>query len=256
MPKRTDLAGQKINKLLVLHKDETRSKKHTYWICQCDCGNVTSIATAELNRGQKYCNKCVPKGRPSHGLSHLPEFKVWSAMKQRCDNPKSDVYENYGGRGIKYCSRWKDFESFLADMGQRPSKNYTLERKDNNGGYEPGNCVWATRKEQARNFRKNVLLEFNGQKKCISEWAEIYGLRHDTIASRLEKGMSVECAIITPVKKPRTIKYEGKEITIAELERRLCFTSGTISHRLKAGYSEEEAVLKFSRKQLRLMNNQ
>jgi hypothetical protein len=86
-------------------------------------------------------------------------------------------------------------------MGVRPSKDHTLERKENDGDYEPSNCKWATRIEQARNFRSNVLLEFNGEKKCISEWGEIYGMKHDTISGRLQRGYSVEDALTKPLKR-------------------------------------------------------
>jgi hypothetical protein len=201
MRKGEDITGKKFGRLTVLHIGTPTKSGKGRWRCLCECGGLTDISISELKKGQKYCSYCVPKGRPSHGLSHLPEYQVWRAMKSRCDNPKTEWYENYGGRGIKYCDRWKDFEMFYLDMGGRPSKDHTLERKENDGDYEPSNCKWATRIEQARNFRSNVLLEFNGEKKCISEWGEIYGMKHDTISGRLQRGYSVEDALTKPLKR-------------------------------------------------------
>lgn len=201
MPKFRDLSGIKFNKLLVIEFAGRSKSNRTMWKCLCDCGNYAVIRGEELTRGQKYCSNCVPKGRPSHGLSNIPEFGVWLAMKQRCDNPKCDAYNNYGARGITYCISWSRFENFFSDMGARPTKHHTLERKNNQGNYEPTNCCWATRKEQARNFRSNRILEYLEQKKCISEWGEIYGLKHDTISSRLERGWAIDRALTTPANK-------------------------------------------------------
>lgn len=242
MPKAIDLTGKTINGFYIIGIGERTKGGHKRWLCKCKCGAITSIASGEI-KINKYCSVCVPKGRPSHGLSHLPEFGVWSAMKQRCDNPNCDAYENYGARGISYCKEWNRFEIFLKDMGLRPSDQHTLERNDNDGNYQKSNCRWATRKEQARNFRHNVLLEFNGQKKCISEWGEIYGLKHDTIASRLERGLSIEQALTTPLKTNRKfISVNGELMSFSQAEKKLGFGEGVISYRLRHGYSEQEAV--------------
>lgn len=89
----------------------------------------------------------------SHGMTKTPEYRAWASMRQRCANPKSARYDNYGGRGISVCDRWQSFEAFFADMGPRPTSEHSIDRIDNDGNYEPGNCHWATRSEQQQNKR-------------------------------------------------------------------------------------------------------
>lgn len=129
------------------------------------------------------------------------EYSIWSSMVQRCRNPKHKAYPSYGGRGIAVCARWAEsFEAFLADVGARPSKRYTLDRRDNNRGYEPGNVRWATRKEQQRNRRNQRLLTFNGETRCLTEWAELRGMTAAVLATRLRLRWSVERALTEPVR--------------------------------------------------------
>ncbi len=122
------------------------------------------------------------------------EYYSWVQMKTRCLNPRDKAYARYGGRGIKVCARWqKSYVDFVADVGRRPTPEHSLDRIDNNGNYEPGNCRWATSKEQCRNRRSNIVLEFNGQKRTIAEWAEFTGLSRECIWHRLNKhGWTVE----------------------------------------------------------------
>lgn len=110
---------------------------------------------------------------------------------KRCLNSKCKYYHNYGGRGITVCTRWHSFVNFLEDMGECP-KGLTIERIDNEGNYEPNNCRWATRKEQCRNLRKNRMVTFNGETRCLSEWAEITGLTYATLMRRLNSGKTGE----------------------------------------------------------------
>lgn len=242
MGKFIDLTGQKFGKLTVIKKDGyCKRGERIMWLCECECGNTSRIRGGELKKGQKYCGECG-KGCPTHGLSHLPEYNVWHSMKQRCNNSDCANYPNYGGRGIGYDERWEKFEKFYEDMGARPAKHLTLERKKNDLGYSKDNCVWDTRKVQARNVRRNHTLEYNGKIKCISEWGEFFGLKHDTIAGRLERGWSIEKTLTTKAREPKLILLNGKNTKIREVEKVLGFTSGTICHRLKAGYTEKEAV--------------
>jgi hypothetical protein len=117
------------------------------------------------------------------------EYAAWWAMVNRCSNPKHPDWPNYGGRGITVSDRWRQsFESFLDDMGPRPAAGYSLDRINNDGPYAPGNCRWATKREQARNMRTNTWLELDGQRKLTDEWAEVLGMSERTIYRRLRAG--------------------------------------------------------------------
>lgn len=137
-----------------------------------------------------------------HGLAKrgqtVPEYWVWAHMLQRCENPKDAEYQNYGARGISVCDQWHDFQVFYADMEQRPSSKHEIERRDNDGNYEPANCYWATRKEQTRNQRRNRWIEFRGETKLITDWSlELFGQK-DFISKRLYKGWALDEALATP----------------------------------------------------------
>jgi hypothetical protein len=119
-------------------------------------------------------------------------------MCQRCFNPNEDHFANYGGRGITVCERWRRYPNFLADMGEAPPK-MTLERIDNNGNYEPGNCRWATKAEQARNRRTNVYLTHNGKTMCATDWAIALGVAKQIITNRKKAGWSDERCLTQPV---------------------------------------------------------
>lgn len=134
-----------------------------------------------------------------HGLSSRPEFFIWATMKARCYNPNTKRYSRYGGRGIKVCNRWlHSFPNFLEDMGSRPSSRYSIERKDNDKGYEPGNCIWATMKEQANNKSNNTRLTLNGETYTQREWSEIIGIGEKIISQRIKRGFTVEQALTFP----------------------------------------------------------
>lgn len=120
-------------------------------------------------------------------------------MKRRCLNPKASQYRHYGGRGIKVCERWiLSFEAFLADMGNKPSTRHTIERKDNNGNYEPNNCYWATRKEQALNQRKTLRLTYNGITDTPEGWSLRLGISARLLRMRLWRGWTIAQALETP----------------------------------------------------------
>jgi hypothetical protein len=127
-------------------------------------------------------------------------------MKSRCNDIFRLEYWNYGGRGIKICDRWNSFENFYEDMGEPPSNKHSLNRLDNDGNYEPENCVWSTEFEQQRNKRNNIYLSCRGERKVITDWAKQTGISVDTIRYRLRKGWNVEDAIF----RPRYSSYEAR----------------------------------------------
>lgn len=129
------------------------------------------------------------------------EYHIWYGIIQRCNNPKNHAYGHYGGRGIKACARWQGedgFEHFMEDMGARPDKNVSIDRIDNNGDYCPENCRWADKKTQGNNRRDNRPITFNGKTQNLTQWAEELGINRNTLHTRLNRGWSVERALMTP----------------------------------------------------------
>lgn len=150
--------------------------------------------------GKKYLSKRAPRAAPySHGGTadgvKSPTYTSWHCMLARCYLPKSSGYQNYGGRGILVCERWKNFREFLLDMGERPGKWYTLDRVDLDGNYEPGNCRWATRREQDRNKTASRILRFRGEIILLQDLAERVGIPPATLHSRLARGWDLERAV-------------------------------------------------------------
>jgi len=148
------------------------------------------------------------QGNHKHGHARkgkcTPTFISWSAMMQRCLDENSSNFERYGGRGIKVCKRWLTFKNFLEDMGERPSKEFSLERKRNEGNYVPSNCRWATAQEQAQNRRSSKMLTHAGKTQCVSAWAAESGVPYYTLCARISRyGWSVERALFTPIRKMR-----------------------------------------------------
>jgi hypothetical protein len=205
-----NIAGQRFGKLTVICEVGRSKDKQVRWKCLCDCGNTSIVLGNNLRRGNSTSCGCgqiavqqsVGDRTRTHGMAGTPTFTRWNNMKQRCYNPNASSYEYYGDRGITVCDRWlHSFENFLEDMGECPSDQHSIERIDNNKGYSPENCKWATAIEQGRNRRNVKLIEFEGKKLAIPEWAECTGIKPGTIAWRLARGWSVDRALTTPVTK-------------------------------------------------------
>lgn len=195
-----DLTGQTFGSLTVIRRDgffEHRSQRVIAWLCRCDCGNNHRARGQRLRSGETDSCGCVPR---SHGMTHTPEFHAWTAMKQRCSNPRNEQWDLYGGRGISVCAEWQgSFDAFFAHVGPRPTPDHSIDRIDDDGNYEPGNVRWATPEIQNRNRgRYNIRLTFRGETRCASEWADRFGLRRGLVYDRIQRlGWSVERALTT-----------------------------------------------------------
>lgn len=205
-PRFINLTGQTFGRLQVVSfaKQEKRKRgSRSWWNCLCKCGVQKQILSDCLRSERTKSCGCFReefRGTPqrTHGQTNTPEYNVWARIKQRCTNTKYHEFHLYGGRGIKICSRWlNSFEAFFRDMGPRTTPQHTVERINNDKGYEPGNCRWATQKENGRNKRNNHRLTHLGQTKCLSEWSEITGIKSSTIRARIKSGWSVENALTT-----------------------------------------------------------
>lgn len=207
MKKTKDLTGQRFHRLLAERRAGNAKNGEPLYSCLCDCGNGTITRGQHLRSGSVKSCGCFKSehsraniikistthGHCANGVS--PTYESFVAMWARCTYDKHPAYHQYGGRGIAICERWSDFENFLADMGERPSKKHSLDRVNNNGNYEPGNCRWATWKEQARNRSSNRVLTFNGRSATMVEWAELAGIKYTTLRARLKLGWLVDRAL-------------------------------------------------------------
>ena len=198
MPAHKDLTGHAFNGIQLLRVDHINSRHDYHYACRCHCGRLFVGNGHRLKIGRLRSCGCIQQKR-KHGSVETNEYGIWNAMKQRCLNHNNHAYRDYGGRGIKVCKHWLDFRNFLADMGRRPTKSHTLDRKDNDGNYEPSNCRWATKTEQALNRRNNVKLTHNGTTLTRSQWATRLGIKDSTLAVRLKKGWPLHKALGTPV---------------------------------------------------------
>lgn len=188
-----DLAGMRFGRLTVI-RFACREKRTTKWACRCDCGSERIVHSHSLMRGRTTSCGCYNREQSGsrfkkHGMKHTREFNIWVLAKQRCFNPKSTAYKNYGGRGITMSEEWRhDFVRFYGDMGPCPP-GMTIERVDNDGNYESGNCVWTTREQQNRNTRMTVRITHDGETHTLAEWSVKTGINLRTLRSRRRLGL-------------------------------------------------------------------
>lgn len=195
-----DIAGKRFGRLLVIKRIG-----EGMWECLCDCGTVKAINGRYIRDGHTASCGCLyrevaGKHFKTHGKSCEPGAGSWYNMIDRCYNPQCKAFQYYGGRGITVCDRWRgSISNFLEDMGPMPAPGYTIERKDVQGNYEPSNCVWLEKKYQGWNTRKTRFIEFNGQKKSLSQWSQEKGFARHVIKSRLSNGWTLQDAMTLPL---------------------------------------------------------
>lgn len=196
--------GRRFGKVVILSQSASRNGRRM-WECQCDCGKLTVIRAELLRSGRTKSCGCLryETRNATHGMSKLPEYRVWKSMMTRCFNPHTERFKNYGGRGITICAEWKSFPNFYRDMGRRPSPHHSIDRINNSGDYEPGNCRWATTVQQARNGRCTRIITYAGVSACLTEWAERLGMRMQVLHHRLSRGWTVRRALTTPLARLR-----------------------------------------------------
>ncbi len=273
--KAIDLTGAKIGYQTVLRR-HTRNNEHglALWVCLCECGNESIVPGRDLRRGKYQSCGCKKKSR-KHGWCGTPEYKIWAGMITRCHNTGDARYVNYGGKGIEVCDEWREsFSAFISHVGPRPpgdKREYSIERIDNTKGYEPGNVKWATHHEQSRNRSDTTLYEFRGETKCLKDWAEEFGVSDTGVASRLEKGWSLEESLTLPnqsllpwkdrkeVQRPegwspsqyqaadkrsgnRYLTFQGKTQCVASWARETGLAQESIRSRLRYGWSVEDTL--------------
>lgn len=191
-----DLTNKRFGKLKVIMLDKERAKRKSYWICECECGNVKSIRGDTL-KVIKSCG-CVKKEQDlinlgityNHGMTYHPVFSIWNAMMERCYNKNQRSYKDYGGRGIEVCEEWHDAKKFC-DWADKSGfkKGYSIERVNVNGNYEPSNCEWIPKGEQTWNTRKTVYVEIDGKNIPLAKTARKLGLKPCLVWHRWNSGV-------------------------------------------------------------------
>jgi hypothetical protein len=197
--------GSVFGQLTVCGTVDRTDPKHIKVPCICSCGKRTLSQIYHLRSGAAKSCGCTKPPR-THGASRrggTPEYQSWRGMRERCSSSGHISYPWYGEQGVAVCDRWSSFEMFLADMGRKPSPKHWIERLDNTRGYEPGNCVWALPKQQARNTSRNHVITAFGRTQVLQDWADQTGLRYTTLLSRIRRGWSVEDALNPELKERR-----------------------------------------------------
>lgn len=249
-----NLVGKHFGKLTVVEwagKSEigTKGDKRDFWICECDCKDPLytplTVEVASLTSGNT--KSCGCKSR-KHMQSNHPLYWRWLNMIRRCYDSNDAAYKRYGARGITVCDRWREnFVNFHTDMGEPPTENHSIDRINNDLGYSPENCRWATPKEQGRNTRNNRQLNWQGETKTIAGWAEDprlveIGVEDFLISSRLRLGWDVERIFTTPPTIGNLITFRDETLSMMDWSRRMGARVNVVSMRVKRGWSIEEAL--------------
>lgn len=243
-----DLTGQKFGRLIVLGFSHY-IKAAAVWDCKCECGNTKKIRMRCLLSGDTKSCGCIGKFTTTTGFNNDRIYKCWNHMIDRCTNPKSDRYKNYGARGIKVCDEWaNDYHTFREwAIKNGYSEKLSIDRIDVNGNYEPSNCKWSTEKEQMNNMTRNHFYEYNGKKQTIAQWAEEYGMTYRQLEQRLRTGWDIESALTRPIQRGQQreychfIEWNGETHNVSQWAKILGIKQRTLDERLKRGWSVEDA---------------
>lgn len=220
---RLDLRGKRFGRWTVLHDLGRNRDHHSKWLCRCDCGAERPVIGANLNRGASQSCGCVQREKAAetlrsvatkHGYTRYQEYSAYRSMIHRCTSKDDLHYHLYGGRGITVCDRWmSSFPAFLEDMGRRPGRGYTIERKDTDKGYSPDNCIWIPGDQQSKNTRRNVRICALGKEMTLAEWARETGISQGAIRSRMrELGWTADMAVSVPARKIRKSQPGGADL--------------------------------------------
>ena len=200
-----DISGHSFGRLTAIRDSGRRSSGGVFWICLCECGGTVEALASSLRTGNTKSCGCLGRDgllarNTKHGMAGKDVYLVWHAMISRCQRPNHKDYHNYGARGITVCDRWMDFSNFLSDMGEKPFKSATVERINNDLGYSPNNCKWASRVDQANNRRQNTIVRAFGHEKTIADWARdsLCVVAKECLSKRLRRGWRPERAITEP----------------------------------------------------------
>jgi hypothetical protein len=189
-----NLKGRQFGRLTVI-EENGRVHNRKAWLCMCECGNEITLSSNRLlhKEGTKSCgclrSEISASKATKHGMAHTRIYEIWSSMKKRCENKKNKNYNRYGGRGIKVCERWREFENFFEDMKEGYEEHLTIDRIDNNGDYEPSNCKWSTQQEQTSNYSRNILVTINGETDTLKNTCIKYNIPYDKTFRRVKKGI-------------------------------------------------------------------
>lgn len=198
-----DMVGMVFGRLTVVNMESRNYRGRAIWNCICTCGNTAEVLGDYLRSGDTKSCGCFKSDNAKslytkHGKEPKSEYRIWYHLRSRCNNVSDAAYKNYGGRGIKVCDRWQGdngFVYFLADMGKKPSPKHSIDRVNNGGNYEPGNCRWATMKEQQNNRTNNRIIEYNGFKGTVSQAADNFNIKYNILRLRIGRGWEIERAI-------------------------------------------------------------
>lgn len=254
MSRMIDLTGQQFGRLTVLSRAEDyvspKGHKLVQWLCECECGNKTTVLTSCLRGGRSQSCGCINreisrKRLLTHGDSNTRLYSIWASMRERCRNSSDKNYHHYGGRGISVCNEWDSyiiFKEWALNNGYH--EDLTLDRIDVNGNYEPTNCRWVTMNIQANNKRNNHYITYNNKTQSMMDWSNEIGINYSTLRKRIRDGWSPEKALSNPVDsiEPVKIEYNGVTQTIGDWARETGISYNTISHRLENGWSIEKTL--------------